>query len=94
MSMSTHVVGFRPRDKKWNEMLAAWTACRIAGVDPPKQVLQFFDNVSNPDEQPGLEVSITAAVTGCQPYEGAEGFDVDLDRLPPDVKIVRFYLSW
>lgn len=89
--MSTHVVGFVPPDDRWHKMKAAWDACTAAGVRLPIEVGEFFGHAL-PDAA-GVELKIDAAVT---PFIAAErhGFDVALDKLPPNVKVVRFFNSF
>jgi hypothetical protein len=93
MSMSTHVVGFKPPDNKWKKMKAVYEACRAAKVDPPKEVAEFFEDGA-PDDQ-GVEVCIenTSAVKEWSD-DSRSGYEVDLKKLDPDVKIIRFYNSW
>ena len=92
MSMSTHIVGFRPADEKWNKMKATWLACENAGVPIPKEVEAFFDHEA-PGDKPGAEVEIKAAMREWKD-EYRQGFEVDIMKLPPDVKVLRFYNSW
>lgn len=91
MSMSTNVVAFRPADEKWKQMKAIYDACNEAGVTRPKEVDAFFNGVA-PDEN-GVEVEIDQAVRKWCDYS-CEGLEVDISKLPKDIKIVRFYNSW
>jgi hypothetical protein len=96
MGMSTGVVGFKPPDAKWRKMKAAYDACSAAGVDPPPSVMEFFGGDS-PDDA-GVEVD-RKALEECGavvPYSAnmQEGYEVYVDKLPKDVKVVRFYNSW
>jgi len=93
MSMSTHIVGFRPPDKKWKEMKAVWDACEKADIEKPPEVHAFFGH-DEPDDS-GVEVDLEEAGC-CKTFdrEGYDGFDVDVSKLPKDVKIIRFYNSW
>lgn len=91
-----HVQGFKPPDEKWQRMKAAWDACTAAGVNPPKDVSAFF-NHEEPDSA-GVEVDEKAlrkcgAVTD---FSGdmQEGFEVHVDKVPKDVKVVRVYASY
>jgi len=93
MSMSTHIVGFRPPDEKWNKMKATWLACENAGVPIPKEVEAFFNYVA-PGDRPGAEVEIKAAMREWKDEYDRQGFEVDITKLPPDVKVLRFYNSW
>ena len=92
MSMSTHIVGFRPADEKWKEMKTIWDACEKAGIDIPEAVEEFFDGEA-PGDKPGAEVEIESALREWQD-EGASGYEVDLGKLPKNVTVLRFYNSW
>ena len=56
MSMSTHIVGFRPPDEKWHQMKAIYDACTKAEVKIPDEVDEFF-NFEPPDHQ-GVKVDL------------------------------------
>jgi hypothetical protein len=91
MSMSTHIVAFRPADEKWLQMKSVYDACVNAGISIPKEVNQFFD-YSTPDPV-GVEVDVTEAANKWQD-DSREGFEIDIRKLPKDVYILRFYNSW
>lgn len=92
MGMSTHVVGFRPADERWNEMKQVWLACKKAKIDIPKEVDNFFDGVG-PQDRPGAEVDLGKSV--CEWSDDyRRGYQVDLTKIPKDVKILRFYNSF
>ncbi len=94
MSMSTHVVGFKPADDKWRQMKAIWDACMKAKVNTPEEVDQYFGD-NEPDES-GVVVEQKALGAACKKWEAEmqSGFEVDITKLPPDVKIIRFVNSW
>jgi hypothetical protein len=96
MGMSTHVVGFKPPDEKWQRMKAAWDACKTAGVDVPEEIERYFEG-EEPDPQ-GVEID-DDALTQCgalTPWtdDYAEGFQLEISKLPRDVRVIRFYNSW
>lgn len=92
MGMSTHVIGFRKADEKWEQMKAVWNACERAGIEAPMEVYEYF-NHNNPNKLAGIEVSISSAITEyCDDMR--EGYEVDIKKLPPDVTVIRFYNSW
>ena len=95
MSMSTHVVGFKPADEKWLKMKAVWDSCVAAGIDPPNNVLDFFGH-EPPDDQ-GVEVALekhTCVQRYSSDKRGHDGFEIDVRKLPPDVTIIRLYNSY
>ena len=89
MSMSTHVIGFKPPDEKWQKMKAAWDACKAAEIEPPDEVQRFFE-YTEPDPN-GVEVKLPLADWS---RDGAKGVEVYLDQVSKDVKVIRFYNSW
>ena len=97
MSMSTVVQGFRPPDEKFKKYAAIWHQCADAGVTPPKEVDKFFEGVA-PDPQ-GVEVRLEKGEGKClrewrHPSGDAQGYEVDLRKLPKDVTVLRFYNGW
>lgn len=96
MSMSTIVVGFIPPDDEYKRKAAAWNACKAAGVEPPHELLMMFDD-NEPDPH-GMEIS-KRELEACGALakwhnEYAEGYEVTVAKLPPNVKVIRFYNSW
>ncbi len=91
--MSTHIIGFRPPDEKWKKMKKIYDSCQEADIPVPKEVEEFF-NYEEPDAS-GIEVELEAqrAVTDYR-TESRTGFEVDISKLPPDVKILRFFNCW
>lgn len=99
MSMSTHVIGFKPPDEKWAAMKRVWEACATANVPIPNEVLKFFQHGSPDDngvrvEQSTLEGSGVLKRYKDDMYSGFELNVAELVRLDPTVKLVRFYNSW
>lgn len=92
MSMSTCVMGFRPPDEKYEQMKEIWLACKKAKVEIPEEVSDFFEDM-DPDDA-GIKVGLSKEC--CREYSGdmEEGYEVDITKLPKDVKIIRFVNSW
>lgn len=93
MGMSTHVIAFAEKDQRWHQMKAIWDACELAGVEKPKEVEQYF-GPDGPDDAGPREVNIRACVSEWKDNFAAEGFEVDLKKLPSNVTKIRFYNSW
>ncbi len=96
MSMSTHVVGFKPPDDKWRKMKGIWDSCEEAGINPPKDVNDYFGG-----EAPGpagVEVDEDALIEcgAVKEHDGdmEDGYEIDVTKLPKDVKIIRVYNSY
>lgn len=98
MGMSTHVEGFKPPDKKWLQMKTVYDACHDAGVDPPDEVSDFFED--GPPDAAGVRVELGSRYGEkhecCTEYsdDAANGFEIDVTKLPKDVKIIRFYNAY
>lgn len=92
MGMTSHVTGYGPTDEKWGKMANAYHACRTAGVDPPDEIYDFFYG-SPPTDLPGKKIDISGAVQAFQ-GEDEDGFDVDLEKLPKEVGVIRFCNSY
>lgn len=94
MSMTVHVVGFRPPDDKWKKMKAVWDACVKADVEIPEDVLDFFNHVAPDDRGVEVELEKLPACTKRYRTEGREGYEIDVTKLPYGVTVVRFYNSY
>ena len=96
MSQSTHVIGFKPPDKKYTDMKAIWDACVSAGVSVPEEVEKFFGG-STPDGS-GVEVSMKDLKKSgaIREFEGdmVDGWEIIVDKVPRDVKVIRVYTSY
>jgi hypothetical protein len=96
MSMSTWVIAFVPADQKWHNMKKVWDACKAAGIAIPVAVTNYFGS-EEPDTN-GVEVDedrlieLGAATEFNDDMQ--DGFDIHIDKLPKDVKVVRVYNSW
>jgi hypothetical protein len=96
MSASIHVVAFKPADDKWRKMKAVFDACRTAGIDPPSEVEKFF-NYEIPSDNGVLVDEEDLINLGAAKHwlsDGYDGFEVDVNKLPADVKVIRFYVSY
>jgi hypothetical protein len=87
--MSTSIKGFIPPDDKWKKMKAIYDACRVAKINLPDEVEDFFDG-EKPDEN-GQIVEIPHTE-----YQDdySQGIEVEIAKLPKNVKVIRFYNSW
>jgi hypothetical protein len=73
-------------------MKLIWNACKTASITIPTEVWDFFDG-EDPGDKPGAEISIKGAVRSWQDKE-REGYELDVTKVPDDVKIIRFYNSY
>lgn len=94
MGMSTSVVGYRPAEEKFKKMKAAWDACEAAGIDVPKEVREYFGD-EDPRDAPGQVIDITAAKRDwSDPDACAQGYEIDITKLPEGVRYIRVYNAW
>lgn len=93
MSVSYNVVGIKPADDKFKSMQKIWELCRAQKVSVPDEVDSFF-NGETPDTS-GVRVKLGKAQGVIESRtEYYSGFEVDLRKLPTDVKIIRFEMSF
>jgi hypothetical protein len=94
MSMHSYVQGIKPPDEKFNQMLTIWKACIDANVNPPAAVHEFFRG-DVPDEK-GVIVDLQDGHPAVREYkvDMQDGFEIDLRKLPEDIKIIRFVNSY
>lgn len=93
MGMSTHIVGYRETDEEWRKMREAYVACVNAGIDPPSQILDFFEYEDPRNLPDGIEIKISDATEEFE-SDYKKGYSVYLDRLPAGVKVIRFYNAY
>jgi hypothetical protein len=93
MGMSTHVTAIKPPDEKWKKMKAVWEACKTAGITPPDEVQDFFK--SEPPDERGVLIDMEK-MPGFRRYttDSADHYEIELARLGPDVKFIRFTNSY
>lgn len=94
MGMSSSVKGIKPPDETWKKMKAVWDACVTAGIETPVEVDEFF-GWENPDKE-GVIVNRDKLGDAVEEYndEYSSGYQVHIDKLPKDIKIIRFTNSW
>jgi len=89
-----HIEGIREPDDRWRQMKAIYDACRAAGVAPPDEVEEFF-NQEAPDEA-GIKVWLSGGadqITREWKSDTDYGLEFDVADLPPQITKIRFYLS-
>jgi hypothetical protein len=91
MGMSTNAYAVKPPDERWQRMKAAYDACKAAGVEVPDEVDGFFGG--EPPDPAGV-VEHLGVLARKWHGDCADGLEVDLDRVPPGTKTIRFANSW
>lgn len=94
MSMSMHVLAVKPADEEYQRKASAYRACEAARVLIPQELVDFFGG-EEPDST-GTTMSIDRLHEICAPWkeDSSQGFQVDITKLPPGTRFVRFYCSW
>lgn len=99
MGMSTHVVGIIPGDTELHKgMMSIWRTCIKMKVSVPDEVIKYFGDEDSDEAGKLVDIERTkhtknSPVTPWQD-ESAQGFEVDVTKLPPGVTKLRFYNSW
>jgi hypothetical protein len=90
---SLNVCGFRPPDEEWKKMKAIYDACVIASVPIPDEVDIFFDG--EPPDETGISIDMEEKEC-CTDYDGdmREGFQIDLKKIPKNIRFIRFFVSY
>lgn len=99
MSVSLSISGIKPADDDFRKKLAAYRACETAGIGIPSALSDFFNN-EKPDEK-GVVIEISKYSSNkdikdaISEYHGdySGGYDIDLTKLPKDIKILRCTLG-
>ena len=91
MSMSTYICGIVPPNDTWLKMKAVHDACRLASVDVPDVVTEFF-NGDMPDDK-GVIIDISN-IAEKYSANGEHGFEIDIEKVPKHIKTIRFINSW
>ena len=86
MTVIIEIIGFKPPDEKWKTMKYVWDACKKADIEIPDEVYLFFEG-KEPDIA-GVETDIGCAVKRHKNVSTIQ-YDVYIDKLPKDVKIIR-----
>ncbi len=94
------IMGVKPPDEKYKKMKAVFDACVEAGLAidvMPEEVYDFFEGYP-PREHKGVCVDLEKAEC-CKPFQVADsdfdqwavGFEVEVAKIPKNVKLIRFY---
>jgi hypothetical protein len=93
MSMSTSVKLLKSRhDLEYKKNLKVLVACQEAGVELPKEIDEYFggDGVDNDPEYP-LVLDFKPRKYNA---ECADGYEIDVSKLPSGTKTIRFINSY
>ncbi len=94
MGMSTSVCGIIPADEKYRKMKSIYDQCEELSVVPPEEVTDFFNG--EPPDSTGVVLWLDDNTDGVTEYnqDMYQGYEVDIAKLDPNIKILRFVNSW
>lgn len=92
MGMSSIVKGVRDLDGKFASMMKIKLACDEAEVDYPIEVREYFRFPDGPEDYLRREMEEVSLCDCVEQYfrDGTHGFEVDLSKVPEEVKSIRF----
>lgn len=92
---ANYLYGIRPPDATWKKMKGVYDACTAANLPIPDEVDKFFNGA--PPDTLGVRVELVVShektcheAVRLYKAEMQEGFEVDISKLPPDIKVLRF----
>lgn len=92
MSMSTYVQGLKPKTEEYQTKLDIYNACKKINIEPPREIVDFFDGEICEE---GIVIDFPKeAVREYADDYCREFFEVDLEKLPPNVTKIRFVNSY
>ena len=98
MGMSTHVVAFRASEEH-DKHVRVWRMCRKEGVSLPVETAEYFRLGVNPGSLTPEEVEELLSIPlgdALSDWDGGteNGYEIDISKLPANVRRIRFYNSW
>ncbi len=91
MSAMLVISGIIPADEKWNKMKGIYDSCVSMNISVPEEVLEFFD-YGKPDDK-GREIYLTDTEYEWHD-ENYSGYEIELSKIPKDIKYIRVYISY
>lgn len=91
-----HCVAVKPADDNYNAKLTAYRACEAAKIPIPNELVEFFGDTRPDDTGVIRALDFPTEHESCRKWrdDSSEGYQVDITRLPPGTRYVRFYCSW
>lgn len=96
MGMSTFVAGIRDLDGQFQKMMEVKKACEAAGIGYPEEVRQYFKYPEESErmlreEMESMDIDIAVKKLD---VEYSDVYEVDLSKLPKEVKKIQFRNSY
>lgn len=92
--MFTYVIGFKPKDEKFESMKLIYDTCEKTNIPIPQEVIDYFGDEEPNDIGVRVELPKECQKEWCDPDQAASGIEIDVRKLPKDVYIIRFINSW
>jgi len=101
MGMSTHIVGFKDRTEH-DKHLRVLEVCKDAGVSVPRETAAYLGDDSegvdpNAWDEYEIEEALQTSLGACVREfnrEMEQGYEIVVDSIPDDVKVIRVYNSY
>jgi len=96
MGVDLGVKGIRDLDGKFAEMMKIKKLCEKSKISYPIEVQQYFGPSIGEDEELITEEMSDIDINGCMKEWGneyAQGYEIDVKKIPKDVKKIRVYLG-
>ena len=92
MSVDYYFVGLIEPNAQYEAYKKVWNDCKEAGIDIPKQVLQYFD-FTDPNITNGIEVNIEKEYVVQTHDNHYTAYEIDLKKLPEQFTKIRFKIG-
>lgn len=99
MSMSTHAIGLISKDNpEYQKHVEIVAFCKKMKVSLPQETADYFD-LSTEADTSYWDVYIDQKRQKEIPVRSygaaeAQGYEIDIKDIPPDIETIRFYNSW
>jgi hypothetical protein len=92
--MSMNVVGIPDREY-FDKMIEIKEKCEELEIELPEQVKKFFGNYYGETKE-CIEAETLFQEIPYTKFSNSyqEGFEIDVDKIPSNIKTIRFYCSW
>ena len=98
MGMNTYIKGVRDLDGEFKRMMDMKKLCDSKGFSYPKEVMEYFGSLIGEsdayirEEMETIDLPKDLVIESQD--DSREFFDIEIDRIPKEVKILRFVNSY
>lgn len=95
MGMNTYYYGLKDPTERYLAMKAVRDNCSLLGIEEPAEVEEFLDGKYGSSEGgERVEIPQDAVSDYDNPAVLEHGIEVELEKLPSEIKKIRFVNSW